>query len=467
MWEPMPVLALLAVPALAAAAPAATPVVPIPWTEARPIVESLRDGVPPELAAQDPSAREAAWPAWVSARDREIRARLAQGARDTLVHFMLFGASFTREPRLTIRDLGVAGAAWPEELQRRLERRVRDLVRALAAPGRSERLVFLRDVVRADGADPATPAGRERLERYLHEHLQRVLADNRAYAKVLAGARLLGDPTAEFAERSRLFRDRGLSSDTSLLPNFALEESLRDLRDKGLLRLVRRVAVVGPGLDFTDKEDGYDFYPQQTVQPFAVVDSLVRLGLSRPAALQVETYDLSAQVNHHLAGAVEAARRGRGYVVQLPRAKASPWRPEALRYWRDFGSAIGRPVSPAPVPVGAGPVETRAVRVRPEVVARIAVRDVNIVLQRPEPREGEGTDLVIATNVLVYYDVFEQALALANIARVLKPGGFLLSNNAVLELPGSLLRSVGYKTTVYSDREADGDHIVWYRRLIE
>jgi len=37
-------------------------------------------------------------------------------------------------------------------------------------------------------------------------------------------------------------------------------------------------------------------------------------------------------------------------------------------------------------------------------------------------------------------------------------------NNALLELPGSGIRSVDYTTVVYSDRPNDGDHIVWYQR---
>ena len=74
-------------------------------------------------------------------------------------------------------------------------------------------------------------------------------------------------------------------------------------------------------------------------------------------------------------------------------------------------------------------------------------------------------DLVIATNIFVYYDVLDQALALANVEAMLKPGGFLLSNNALLELPASRHAVVGYLTVQYSDRQDDGDHIVWYRRL--
>ena len=71
-------------------------------------------------------------------------------------------------------------------------------------------------------------------------------------------------------------------------------------------RRVRRVAIIGPGLDFTDKQEGYDFYPQQTIQPFAIMDSLVRLGLARANELSVTTLDLSARVNDHVDGGVPA-----------------------------------------------------------------------------------------------------------------------------------------------------------------
>src|SRR5439155_1348974 len=84
-------------------------------------------------------------------------------------------------------------------------------------------------------------------------------------------ARLERVPGAEFAERSRLYRARGLSSDTSLLPDYAVEQALRAMRAKGAIDgPIRRVAVIGPGLDFTDKQEGYDFYPPQTLQPFAI-----------------------------------------------------------------------------------------------------------------------------------------------------------------------------------------------------
>src|ERR1035437_2541471 len=81
----------------------------------------------------------------------------------------------------------------------------------------------------------------------------------------------------------------------------ALEESLKAMQASGVLApgSVRRAAVIGPGLDFTDKLGGYDFYPQQTIQCFALADSLFRLGLARPGELQLTTFDISQRVNDH------------------------------------------------------------------------------------------------------------------------------------------------------------------------
>ena len=105
-------------------------------------------------------------------------------------------------------------------------------------------------------------------------------------------------------------------------------------------------------------------------------------------------------------------------------------------------------------------------RVRPAVVLSTIARDVNVVLQRLEqPDAHEQFDLIIATNVLVYYDVFEQALALANLAKMLRPRGLLLSNNLIRELPTTPMSAVGYTDVGYTDSR-DGDKMIWYQRSI-
>jgi SAM-dependent methyltransferase len=150
--------------------------------------------------------------------------------------------------------------------------------------------------------------------------------------------------------------------------------------------------------------------------------------------------------------------------MQLPCEARVNWNPELTKFWETCGAQIGQAVAPVPVPASWQELRLRAIQIRPAVVAKLTPVDLNVVFQRLELPEAEKFDLVVATNILVYYNAFEQALALKNIEQMLKPGGFLLSNNALLELPSSQVRAVGYLTVVYSAQEADGDHIVWYRR---
>jgi len=457
---------------------AKTRVVYLGYAEAQPILEALEEALPAALQRKNSSELRTAWPDWVARRDGEIRTRLAQGDEDSLVNFLLFGTSYTQQPRITGKDIGEirqekappssgTGSISRGKSSSILQARADDLVRALSAPGRNERLLFARRLlIEEKEYELKSPASRARLTKYLLTTVANGLNEQANYDKALESARLLGSTTEEFAERSRIYRTRGLSSDTSLLPNFALEESLKAMQARGLMAAgsVRRVAIIGPGLDFTDKQEGYDFYPQQTIQPFAIIDTLLRLGLARPEALQVTTFDLSPRVNHHLESTQKRARRGLGYLIQLPRDPQARWKPEAIRYWEHFGDQIGTPARPAAIPASTGSLKIRAVNIRPGIAARITPIDLNIVLQRLDLPQAERFDLMIATNIFVYYDNFEQSLAMSNVERMLRPGGVMLTNNALLELPFSRVHSIDYLTVVYSDRPDDGDHIVWYQR---
>jgi len=266
---------------------------------------------------------------------------------------------------------------------------------------------------------------------------------------------------------STIYRERGLSSDTSLAADFALDRALASLAEKGGLgRPIRRVAIIGPGLDFTDKAEGYDLYPPQTIQPFALIDSLIRLKLAAPGDVRLTTFDLSPRVNDHLRNAVQRARAGEPYVIQLPLTRDDPahqWEPALETYWAECANTIGDAAEAVVVPPSAGRVDVRAVRVRPEVVAAITPQDLNIVVQRFAPLpESERFDLIVATNVLVYYGGFEQALALANVSAMLRPGGMFLTNYQVHPTP-PLEPSAGLVTPVFWDRQKNGDTMFGYR----
>ena len=425
----------------------------ISYADAKPILDTLKpDLLPAQLRALTPAERQAVWPDWVSKRDAEIRARLAAGDEDSVVTFLLFGVSFTSQPRYSFATAVSARAPEAVAADPTVQRRITDLVAGLASPGANERLQFARRVIERHGIDPTTAAGKQQAERILRDALKRMLADYDTYFR-------------DTSPGATLFRNRGLSSDTSIYAAFAVDAALKDIAAMGTLRpgTVRRVAVIGPGLDFTDKQEGYDFYPLQTIQPFAVIDSLRARNLAAARDLQMITYDLNPRVNDHIEAARRRAQRGTAYTVQLPRDAAQRWERDLLSYWTRAGERIGETVQPIAPPPAAGRVDVRAVRIRPDVVQAITPRDLDIILQRPDPLpESERFDLVIATNILIYYDVFEQSLALANITRMLRPGGLLLTNNPLFELPAVPVHQIGETKATYT--AAGFDWIAWYQR---
>ena len=430
----------------------------MPFGDARPILEGLKQELLPiELRGRAAADLERIWPDWVARRDGEIRARVERGDEDSIATFLLFGVTFTNQPRYSFvpRAAGATRTAAAEQAVGRdpvVRARIADLVRSIAAPGSNERVQFARRVMERKGINPATDAGRRETEAFLGGAVQTMVREYDDYFR-------------DTAVGATLFRNRGLSSDTSIYAAYAIDRTLADLKLRGLVATaaVRRVAIIGPGLDFADKQEGVDFYPVQTIQPFAVIDSLRRYELASDADLTVTTYDLSPRVNEHLATALRNAQAGRAYALQLPRDTKQPWEPDLVAYWQRAGNWIGATATPIAPPAGLANVRMRAIAVRPDVVRAVVPEDANIVLQRPDPLPGdERFDLVIATNILIYYDVFEQSLALANISRMLAPGGLLLTNNPVFELPAIPVRATGGTKVTYMNGAGDG--VVWYQR---
>ncbi|HEY5617118.1 MAG TPA: class I SAM-dependent methyltransferase [Vicinamibacterales bacterium] len=431
-----------------------------PYSDAKPIFDSLRpDLLPVEL--RDPATRERRWAEWVMGHDAVIRARVEGGEEDSIVYLLLFGTSFTKAPRASEKDL--AGlVVTPDEALRRLGPRIDDFAAALASPGTNERLQFARRIIERKGFDPVTQAGRADLRRYL-EGRTRLVGGSIQSSRPL-------DPATDASDKMTLFRERGLSTDTSVFIDFGVEQALDAMKTAGSLRAgsVRRVAIIGPGLDFTDKLDGYDFYPEQTIQPFALIDSLLRLELATSADVAMMAFDVSPKVVDHLAAARSRARAGAPYPVVLPRNTDRPWSSDLVDYWQRLGNWVGEttPKVPAP-PASAGRVDVRGISIRPEIVLTVTPADLNVVTEGLDASGGSPFDLIVATNILLYYNVFEQSLAAANIARMLRPGGILLTNNRIFELPASPLEGVGYTDVVYMSLPGvgdAGDRMVWYQK---
>jgi hypothetical protein len=418
-----------------------SPAIYLPYARVSPVFNALTEPLP---APSD-------WIAWITASDAATRARVALGDETSVVNLLLFGTSFTNQPRITSGQLNA------EQIRAAVETRLHDFERALDMPAGNERLQFARRLL------PRGPALRPRLL----SMLDRSVKESETHARLTEQAHALGDSSLEFAERSRLYRGRGLASDSSIRVNFAIEEALQRAytANRGL-RPVRRVAVIGPGLDVVDKQDGHDFYPPQTLQPFALIDSLVRLGLADPGSLRVATFDVSARVNDHIAEMGARARARSPYTLHLALDAGVEWTPSMLDYFDGFGDRVGSAV-PATMPPRIGPLRFRAIAVRPDVVARISAHDVNITAQMLTLSDADRFDLVIATNIFVYYDRLQQGLGMASVAAMLRPGALLLSNNALVEVPATGIKSIGYSKTLYSNRDEDGDLIIWYQKQIK
>jgi len=428
----------------------------VTFEQASRVLSALPSNLPIGLRGQSPQELARLWPSWVEQHDRDVRARLGRGDEDSLVNFWLYGTSFTTHPPAIARS-----SLLPVPTLEILRARLEDLLDRVTAPGTDERLQFARRILAMQNADPATVGGRERARRFLLDARQRMVREFGGTEQALAAARSGGDAALTVANAT-IFRDRGLSSDTSILSDYSLHVALETIARQGTLApgSVRRVAVVGPGLDFTNKADGYDYYPQQTIQPFALINTLRRLGLAA-ADLQVMTFDINARVNEHVKNAASRAASPSGYVVTLPLDGHGVWTSAVLDYWQQWGDAIGNEVAAVPHPVAAGTVKTRTVRVQPAVVSSITPRDLNIVVDRLPLRDDERFDLIVATNVLVYYDVFEQALAAANVVSMLRPGGVFVTNTAVLPTP-PLRATAAYLRVAHTAERYD--EMFWYQK---
>lgn len=425
----------------------------MPLDEAKPAIGklggTLADGPGTNVSAEQ-------WLAWLKKSDADVRQRLVIGEEDSLTNLLRFGVTYTQEYRIDDEYLVRYGKS--SLVNSFAENRANDLIKALAAPNQNQGFVEMRAFVEKEGYSLSSPAGQKKLKVALLANLARMQKD-------LIEAREHADPNPNQA-----FQHRGISLDSNLWPDYDLDLSLQRLMKSGMLESghVNRIAVIGPGLDFVNKQEGVDYYPPQTTQPFAVLDSLLRLGLARPADVRLYTLDISPRVNLHLENAGRNAARGVSYTVQLPWYTGGRWtstfRDDFTAYWQRLGNNIGGPVAAIPVPPGAPGFETRAIKVRPEIVERVQPIDMNIVFQKLAFVPGEQFDLVIGTNIFIYYGPFEQSLARANIASLLRPGGFLLSNQQLEDTVPSGLEQVMVVDIPMTDAPLITDHIYCYRR---
>src|SRR6185369_10838690 len=117
------------------------------YASVKAVLDQPSDLLPAELR----NPNEAKWRAWSQQQDKAIRARLQQGDLDSMVNLLLYGTSFTKQPRIKLEAFAEASKAGI------LRARVDDLVAGLRSPGDNERLIFLNGLLRSQGINPSSP----------------------------------------------------------------------------------------------------------------------------------------------------------------------------------------------------------------------------------------------------------------------------------------------------------------------
>jgi hypothetical protein len=221
-----------------------------------------------------------------------------------------------------------------------------------------------------------------------------------------------------------LYRSRGLSTDTAVEAGYVVSIGLGILKSLEPDRRVRRVLIVGPGLDLAPRTALLDAGPPESYQPWAVMDALVSNGLARVEDLAVVAADINPRVVSHLRRAHDSPPT-LNLVSEIRDSDTVTLSAEYREYFGGLGRAIADASAP---PVPGRPVEghlRRTVRVGRAAARALAADPLDIVTER---LDGAAFDLVIATNILPYFDDGELMLAMTNVAAMLAPGGVFLHN---------------------------------------
>jgi SAM-dependent methyltransferase len=398
----------------------------VTWTDVQPLHARL-------------SARGLTAPSFDAFVDRTVRrnaARVAEGDLDHLVFYLLQSTTFTKfppiEPALSAKALvdslsASERAAFLQDGQVELSRvpapvreRAAAFVRALDSSSKNPRLTFFREL--ASGAFPDKAGRNAALSR---EYLR---AMKFLYEKEFVASRTTS-PAAAVAD---LYRQRGLSTDTAVEAGYLVHQGLAIVKALEPARQIRRVLIVGPGMDLAPRTALDEAGPPASYQPWAVIDALLSLNLARLGELDVVAADINPRVVAHL----DRARSNPPTLTlftELREGGGVALTPDYKDYFAQLGQTLtdGKPVA---VAIEEGHLK-KSVAVGAAPARALDAARLDVVTER---LNQAPFDLVIATNILPYFDDVELMLAMSNIAARLAPNGVFLHNE-----PRPLIGEVG------------------------
>jgi SAM-dependent methyltransferase len=339
---------------------------------------------------------------------RRNLARVREGDLDHLIFYVLQSTAFT-----TLTPIEPAASAKEfldrRQIPRSVQARFDAFETALAGGPRDARLTYFRDVVARERTAGASTRS------LLDEQYARVMPF--LYDKEFGAGRRSADPATA---TGLLYHDRGLSTDTSVEAGYVVYLALAALHQLEPQRRIRRVLIVGPGLDLAPRTGLVEAGDPQSYQPFTVMDALLGLGLAERDRLRVTALDINPRVTGWFSRA-----RGTRPRLTLVSGVADVDRVHLLDDYREYFAGVGKVIGAEhPLRTVAPGHLAKIVELQSWVTNAVDVVDADIVVDRLD----EQYDLVVVTNVFPYLSDADLLLALANISRTLAPAGVLLHN---------------------------------------
>jgi SAM-dependent methyltransferase len=370
----------------------------------------------------------------------ENERRVREGDLDHLIFYLLQSTDIEKlapiEPALSAKALVDAmdeaarqaflrgEPAPPKAIPRAADERITRGLATLQDGPADPRRDYFRDLVRT-----VFPSSGDRLAGVRREYLR---AMRFVYQKEFVAQRA-ERPADAVAE---LYRARGLSTDTAVEAGFVVSEGLGIAAGLDPIRRIRRVLIVGPGLDLAPRTSFNQGAPPQSYQPWAVMDALLALKISTADDLTVVGADINPRVVRHL----QRDRRDPPALRlngEIREADGVSLRRDFREYFTRLGAAIG---TPGIVDITDGRLG-KTVRVSAAAARALDSAPLDIVTER---MTEAPFDLIVATNILPYFDDTQLALVLSNIASMLPPGGLFLHNER-RPLVGDLGEMVGLR----------------------
>jgi hypothetical protein len=239
------------------------------------------------------------------------------------------------------------------------------------------------------------------------------------------------------------FVGRGLRTTTPIVLSALVDRFINSNVGKQVLpENISNVLIIGPGLQFSDPDVGQAF-PQQSHEPFTLMDSLLRSGKAKFANLRVDLLDINRRVVEHFQ---DVTSRNSPYVLHIVMNReenAARIPLGVLDYGQStFGTALPGAGSSMPVQEKSrrpsrGKLEpaeilSRSLTIPPAVVKKLhpfygdmTTTDLGGIALK----SGKKYDAIFCFDTLVYLNETERMLAGVNIREALAENGVFVTDN--------------------------------------